>query len=307
MSGTDKQAAGALFRPNPKEAMMRTLMVVVALAVGMWLFATLPAAADGKAEPKAAGSLAERIQDLNLTDEQESKIADIRKEYRPKVQEAGKELATVVKEEVEKVRAVLTPEQKAKLEAAKEERKEHREDCLAHQIANLMEMDLTDGEMTKIGDIRKEYRPKIEKAMKELDGLLSDDQKKAREEALKAGKKRREVLQSLKLTDEQKEKVQGVAKELAMLVRGEMEEIRDVLSAEQKEKVQDVKEELKERVRDRQAHRIANLKDLSLTDEQKTQIGEIRKEYRPKVHEAGNKLRTTVREEVEAIVAVIKG
>ena len=39
-----------------------------------------------KAEPKrAAGNLAERIQDLNLTDEQEAKIADIRKEFRPKV------------------------------------------------------------------------------------------------------------------------------------------------------------------------------------------------------------------------------
>ena len=53
--------------------------------------------------------------------------------------------------------------------------------------------------------------------------------------------------------------------------------------------------------------RIANLKDLNLTDDQKTQIADIRKEYRPKVHEAGNKLRATVREEVEAILAVIKG
>ena len=34
---------------------------------------------------------------------------------------------------------------------------------------------------------------------------------------------------------------------------------------------------------------------------------EIREEFRPKVQEAGNKLRATVREEVEAIVAVIKG
>ena len=46
------------------------------------------------------------------------------------------------------------------------------------------------------------------------------------------------------------------------------------------------------------AHRIANLKDLNLTDEQKTKIAEIRKEYRPKVHEAGNKLRASVREEI---------
>ena len=45
--------------------------------------------------------------------------------------------------------------------------------------------------------------------MEGLQGLLTDDQKKAREEALKAGKKRREVLESLKLTDEQKEKVRG--------------------------------------------------------------------------------------------------
>ena len=34
---------------------------------------------------------------------------------------------------------------------------------------------------------------------------------------------------------------------------------------------------------------------------------EIREEFRPKVQEAGNKLRATVREEVEAIAAVIKG
>ena len=54
-----------------------------------------------------------------------------------------------------------------------------------------------------------------------MEGLLSDEQKKAREEGLKAGKKRREVLASLKLTDEQKEKVEAVAKEVGTLVREE--------------------------------------------------------------------------------------
>jgi Spy/CpxP family protein refolding chaperone len=110
----------------------------------------------------------------------------------------------------------------------------------------------------------------------------------------------------MKLTEEQKEKVQAVGKEVAAVVREEMEKIRDVLSAEQKEKLQDLKEETRERARDRVAHRVANLKDLDLTEEQKTKIADIRKEYRPKVHEAGNKLRATIREEVEAIVAVIK-
>jgi Spy/CpxP family protein refolding chaperone len=282
-------------------------MSVVALAVGVSVYAALPAAAEEKADQKAGGELAARVQDLNLTDEQEAKIADIRKDYRPKVQEAGKQLAAVVKEEVEKVRGVLTPAQRTKLEAAKEERQERRAQGLAERVAHLGELDLTDDEETKIGEIRKEYRPKIEKALKELQGLLSDDQKKAREEALAAGKKRREVLQSLKLTDEQKEKVQAVGKEVATLVREEMEKIGGVLSAEQKEKLEDLKEERKERVRDRMAHRVANLKDLNLTEEQKTQIADIRKDYRPKVQEAGNKLRATAREEVEAIVAVIEG
>ena len=219
----------------------------------------------------------------------------------------GAELAAVVKEEVEKVRGVLTPEQRTKLAAAKEEREEHRAEGLAERIAHLGELDLTDGEMAKIGDIRKEFRPKIEQALKQLQGLLSDDQKKAREEALKAGKKRREVLQALNLTGDQKDKVQAVCKEVSTLVREEMEQIRDVLSAEQKEKLQDLKDERKEHVRDRMAHRVANLKDLNLTEDQKTQIADIRKEFRPKVHEAGNKLRATVTDGLEAIVAVIKG
>ena len=69
--------------------------------------------------------------------------------------------------------------------------------------------------MAKIAEIRKEYRPKIEKAREgACKGILTDDQKKAREEALKAGKKRKEVVESLKLTDEQKEKVQTVGKEV---------------------------------------------------------------------------------------------
>jgi Spy/CpxP family protein refolding chaperone len=86
-----------------------------------------------------------------------------------------------------------------------------------------------------------------------------------------------------------------------------MEKIGEVLSAEQKEKLQDLKDERKERVRDRHAHAIANLKELNLTEDQKAKIADIRKEYRPKVHEAGNKLRATVREEMTQIVAIIKG
>jgi Spy/CpxP family protein refolding chaperone len=289
--------------------MMRTLSGVLALAVAVAVAVWAgPRAADAKAVQKeVAVVLVERVQDLHLTDAQEAKIGDIRKEYRPKVQEAAKALHAVAKEEVEKVQAVLTPEQKTKLAAMKEERHEHREDCLAHAIANLKDLDLTDAEMTKIGEIRKEYRPKIEKAMEGFRGLLSDEQKKAREEALKADKPRKEVLEALKLTGAQKDKVHAVGKEVATLVREEMEKVRDVLSEEQREKLQDLKDERKERVRDRMAHAIAHFKDLNLTEEQRAKIADIRKEYRPKVQEAGNHLRATIREEMEKIVAVIKG
>jgi Spy/CpxP family protein refolding chaperone len=290
-----------------RRLVMRSLSAVLVVALAVAVCAD-PRAAAAKQQQKVVGVvLVERIQDLNLTDAQEAKLAEIRKEYQPKIQEAGKQLAAAAKEEVEKARAVLTAEQKQKLETLKEERAERREGCLAHGIAHLMDLDLTDAEMTKIGDIRKEYRPKIEKAMKELDGLLTDEQKKAREETLKAGKNRKEVLESLKLTNDQKEKVQAVGKEVGTLVRDEVEKVKDVLTEEQKEKLQDLKEERRERVRDRMAHRIANLRELNLTDEQKAKLADIRKEYRPRIHEAGNKLREAVREEVEKILAVIRG
>jgi len=285
---------------------MRSLIALVMLLVaalvcpGLW-------AGDEPKEKGVGKGLAERIQDLNLTDEQEAKIADIRKECKPKVQEAGKDLAAAVKEEEEKIGAVLTAEQKEKLQTSKEERKEQRHEGLAARIAHLRELDLTEDEVAKIQEIRKEFHPKIAKAMEGLHGILSDEQKKAREEALKAGKKRREVLASLNLTDDQKEKVAAVCKDLATLVREEMEKIRDVLTEEQQAKLPELKDERKERVRDKWAHRVANFKDLNLTDEQKTKIEDIRKEFRPKVHEAGNKVRAAVRDEIEMIVKVVKG
>jgi len=284
---------------------MKTLMAAVALVVGLAVFAALPAAALDNPDGKAA-SLVERLQDLSVTDEQEARIADIRKEYRAKVVEAAKVRASLGMEEMEKIRAVLTAEQKEKLAALKEDRKEHREECLAHRFAHLKELDLTDAEMARIGELREEFRPRMRKALEGLHGLLTDEQKKARKEGLQADKKRRDILASLKFSNEQKEKVEAVGKEMGTLVRQELEKIQDLLTEGQEEKIAEFREERRDRVRDRQAHRIANLKDLNLTEDQVMKIVEIRKEYRPKIHEAGNKLRGTVREEVQAIVAVLK-
>jgi Spy/CpxP family protein refolding chaperone len=278
--------------------MLITVVAVVALlALGAKLAAQ---------ETRGERGLVVTIQDLNLTEDQETKIASIMKDFRSKTADAFKELKAVAKEEMEKFNAVLTPAQKTKLETLKEERKEHRQECVAHHLAHLKDLDLTDDEMTKIGEIRSEFHPKFEKAAKTLEGLLSEGQKKAREEAVKAGKSRKEILESWKLTDDQKQKVAAVAKELGSLVNGECEKIRDVLTASQKEQLKDFREERREEARDHMAHRIANLKDLNLSDEQKTKLAEIRKEYRPRIHDAGNKLRAAVREQMESILAVIK-
>ena len=156
---------------------MKALMAVATLVLGLAVYAPLPAAAEEKRAEKGA-SLAERLQDLNVTDEQEAKIADTRKEFQPKIQEAGKKLAGIVKEEVEKVRDVLTAEQKEKLQALKEEREERGLEGLAERIAHLKDLDLTEDELGKIQDIRKEYRPRIVKALQGFKAILTDEQKK---------------------------------------------------------------------------------------------------------------------------------
>jgi len=105
---------------------MRTLSAALTLVLAMSVGA---AWADDKEKGVRVTILVEKIQDLQLSDAQEAKIADIRKECRPKVQEAAKEQGTLVKEEVEKIRDVLTAEQKQRLQELREERKEHREQC----------------------------------------------------------------------------------------------------------------------------------------------------------------------------------
>jgi Spy/CpxP family protein refolding chaperone len=286
---------------------MRTLIAVLTLVVGLAISPRFYADEPKTADEGVGEGLAERIQDLNLTDEQETKIADIRKECRPKVEEAAKELGGLVKEEVEKVRGVLTPEQKEKLQTLRQERHEQRLDGLACRLAHLRDLHLTEAEMNQVADIRKEFRPKIMQAMEGFRGVLTDEQKKAREEALKAGKSRREILVSLNLTDEQKQKVEGACKEMCSTVREEMEKIRDVLSPEQQAQLGDFKDERREHARDRMACAIHHFQELNLTDEQMTKIADIRKEFRPRIHEAANKLRSTVREEVGMILTAIKG
>ena len=299
---------------------MRTTQAVITLVLAMSVGAITGVAQVVRDEPAVgtADKLRERlqdaqvkvlvvsIQDIDLSDEQEAEIAAIRKEYRPKIEESAKELKSLVKEEVEGIRNVFTPEQRPKIQAIIEERKDFREESLAHKIAGLKELDLTETELAKIAEIRKEYRPKIDEAAKQLENLLTDTQKEARKEAIKDDKPRREVLKVLNLTSAQTSELENNAKELKDLVGSEMSKLRGVLTAGQKETLQDLRAERREMVRDRLAHQIANLSDLNLTEQQKESLMNIRQEFRPKIQEAGNALRTEIGEEVGKIVAVLK-
>jgi Spy/CpxP family protein refolding chaperone len=276
--------------------MCRALAVLLAMLV----YTQLPA-------QEVKEKLVEKFQELDLTDAQEAKITSIREEGRPKIEAAAKSLSAIAREEADKVTALLTPAQKEKLAELKEERAEVRGEGLSEKVARLDELDLTDTEMAQIRAIRKEIRPNVAKAMEQLKGTLSEEQRTARDTALQASKSRAEVLAAMKLTDDQKEKVRAVGKEFRTSVRDELQKLGDLLDGQQKAKLAELKDERREDVRDRRAHRIANLKELNLTEEQRTKIAEIRTEYRPKVQEAGNKLRAAVRDEVRAIAEVVKG
>src|SRR5262249_44836913 len=105
---------------------------------------------------------------------------------------------------------------------------------------------------------------------------------------------------------DQKAKVETACEQVRRLVQQEMQQVGNVLSEEQKQKIAVLKDERRDRIRDRMAARIMNFKELNLTDEQKTQLANIRQEFRPRIHEAGNQLRAVVREEMQAIVAVLR-
>jgi DNA-binding response OmpR family regulator len=94
--------------------LVAVLTGVLSIDAGLYLAGAAQAQNRQREGEGVAGRVQERIQDLNLTDTQEKQIADIRKDYRPKVEAVAKELGTIVKEEVEKVQGVLTPEQKTK-------------------------------------------------------------------------------------------------------------------------------------------------------------------------------------------------
>jgi Spy/CpxP family protein refolding chaperone len=100
-------------------------------------------------------------------------------------------------------------------------------------------LNLTDEQQVKVKELKKEYRPKFKAA---IDSVLTADQTKARDDAVKtakdAGKKGPEVFKAaraaVKLTDDQDTKLKEVMKPLHKEVH---EKLMAILTPEQREQL----------------------------------------------------------------------
>ena len=107
------------------------------------------------------------------------------------------------------------------------------------------ELDLTDEQNEQLKKLREKLGPQFKGVFGKMQDVLTEEQKIAGEEAMRAakeaGKKGRDFFQaieaSLKLTDEQKEKMDKLAPEIRALQREMMKEIRGILTPEQQEKL----------------------------------------------------------------------
>ena len=118
----------------------------------------------------------------------------------------------------------------------------------------LRDLTLTDEQKAKIEDVKKEFAPKRDEARKKMD-VLSPDQKKAREEAVKKareeGKSRGEIRAAAEaavtLSDKQKADRDEGMKCLRTVSEQMIAKIKEILTPEQKAEVEKRMAEMKKR------------------------------------------------------------
>jgi Spy/CpxP family protein refolding chaperone len=108
-------------------------------------------------------------------------------------------------------------------------------------------LELTAEQKEKVEALNKEYGPKLKEARAKMDGIVTDEQRKARMQAIKgakeAGKKgkelRKAVEAAVQLTDEQKAQMAEVKKAMGPLQREIREKFMALLTPEQKEAIKE--------------------------------------------------------------------
>lgn len=129
---------------------------------------------------------------------------------------------------------------------AKRERKGKKGNNPAASMLKKVEaLDLTAEQKEKIATIKKEHEPKLKEAAAKLDAALTPEQRKARNEAQKAGRAagkkgkeiQSEVIAAMKLTDEQKKGYEAAQQQMQDAQRAFNRALAEVLSDEQEAKV----------------------------------------------------------------------
>jgi Spy/CpxP family protein refolding chaperone len=107
-------------------------------------------------------------------------------------------------------------------------------------------LDLNQDQKDKLAKVRDDFEAKKQQIHEKLGEVLTEDQRRTAQEALEnakqSGKSGRELYQSLeaslKLTDEQKQKMEPAGKELQGLVSDTLKQVMEVLNPDQKEALQ---------------------------------------------------------------------
>lgn len=107
---------------------------------------------------------------------------------------------------------------------------------------------LTDEQKTKVAEIEKEFGPKMKELREKLDKIMTEEQKKARQEVLKEarekgkdGKKGKELAEAvknaMKLSEEQQKQYDETDKQILALRQQILEKVKPILTDEQKAKL----------------------------------------------------------------------
>ena len=166
------------------------------------------------------GHKGEKMKELNLTDAQKSQLKSDREAFKLKMAELEKNESLTVKEyrlrkaalqkeQHEKMRSLLTAEQKAKLTESRKKDDAKRQEMQARRIDKMKsELNLTDEQDSKLKAQNEATRMKM-KAIKDNESLSQEERKvqiKALKESAKAQRKTILTAEQLKKLEERREK-----------------------------------------------------------------------------------------------------
>jgi len=194
---------------------------------------------------------------LDLTTEQKKQVEAIRKEMREKMADAKDREARLAihKEMREKIGQVLTDEQKKQLREniAKRRYRDRsgKRPWRANMMAMIERLDLTEDQKARMKSIRQATRSRLEEARtreekrkifrdsaKEINEILTDDQRKKLDELIEHRRRANDPLAGLNLTKKQREQIEAIRKEMHEKMAGaEDREARRAIHKEMREKI----------------------------------------------------------------------